>query len=43
MASLHKNITKYGRYLATPYVIHTADLKEQDGITHLPIYMTPFL
>ena len=43
LTSLHKIITKYGRYLAMPYVIHTADLKEQDGITYLPIYMTPFL
>ena len=43
LTSLHKIITKYGQYLTTPYVIHTADLKEQDGITYIPIYMTPFL
>ena len=27
----------------TPYVLHTGDLKEEDGITYLPLYMTPLL
>ena len=30
-------------YLSTPYVIHTSDLAEKDGIVYLPLYMTPLL
>ena len=26
-----------------PYVLHTGDLKEADGIIYLPLYMTPLL
>lgn len=26
-----------------PYVLHTKDLKIQDGITYLPLYMTMLL
>ena len=43
ITSLNKCISKFSSYLATPYVIHTADLKEADGIVFLPIYMTPLL
>lgn len=41
--SLRKCIAKYHASLDTPYVIHTADLKIEDGIVFLPIYMTPLL
>lgn len=41
--SLCKCIEKYGEYLSTPYVIHTADLKKDNGIVYLPLYMTPLL
>lgn len=41
--SLRKCIDKYGRYLATPYLIHDKDLKIENGITFIPIYMTPLL
>ena len=34
---------KYKEQLYIPYVIHTGDLKQQDGITYLPIYMTSLL
>ena len=34
---------KYKEQLYIPYIIHTADLKEKDGITYLPIYMTELL
>jgi len=34
---------KYGQYLSTPFVLHTADLKEDNGIVYLPIYMTGLL
>lgn len=43
LTSLRKCIAKYGSYLATPYVLHAADVKEQDGITYQPLYMTGLL
>lgn len=43
LSSLRKCIKKFGNYLTEPCVIHAADLKEEDGILFLPIYMTPFL
>lgn len=43
LSSLRKCIKKFGNYLTGPCVIHAADLKEEDGILFLPIYMTPFL
>ena len=41
--SLGKFIKKYAEQTATPYVIHTADYKQADGIIYLPIYMTELL
>ena len=43
ITSLKKCIKKYGKQLATPYVLHDKDLKVEDGITYLPLYMTPLL
>ena len=43
LSSLKKCISKYGQYLATPYVVHTADLKTEEGIVYLPLYMVPLL
>ncbi len=43
IASLKKCINKYGNYLATPYVVHAADLKIANGIEYLPLYMVPLL
>ena len=43
LTSLRKCIEKYGDYLSTPYVLHTADLKIENGITYLPLYMTGLL
>ena len=40
LTSLKKCIKKYGEQLHTPYVIHPADLKVEDGIVYLPLYMT---
>jgi hypothetical protein len=37
--SLEKCIKKYGEYLATPYVFHSGDLYEKNGILYLPLYM----
>lgn len=43
LTSLRKCITKYGSCLSTAYVIHPADLKEEDNIVFLPLYMCPLL
>ncbi len=43
LTSLKKCIAKYANQLSTPYVLHDKDLKEQDGIVYLPLYMTPLL
>ena len=43
LSSLKKCINKYGNYLSTPYVLHAADLKIEDGIVYLPLYMAPLL
>ena len=41
--SLRKCIAKYGSQLSTPYVLHDKDMKIEDGIVHMPLYMTPLL
>ena len=41
--SLRKCIAKYGSLLSTPYVLHDKDVKTEDGIVYLPLYMTPLL
>ena len=43
LTSLKKCIAKYGSYLSTAYLIHPADLKEEDNIIYLPLYMCPLL
>ncbi|MCD8291504.1 MAG: ATP-binding protein [Prevotella sp.] len=43
LKSLKKCIAKYSNQLSTPYVLHDGDLKEENGITYLPLYMTPLL
>ncbi len=43
LTSLKKCMAKYGPYLSTAYVIHPADLKEEDNIVYLPLYMCPLL
>lgn len=41
--SLNKFMVKYKEQLHIPYVLHKGDLEIKDGITYLPLYMTPFL
>ena len=41
--SLDKFRAKYGRFLDMPYVLHPRDLKVEDGVTYLPLYMAPLL
>lgn len=43
LSSLKKCIAKYGSYLSTPYVLHDKDLRIEEGITYLPLYMTELL
>lgn len=43
LSSLKKFIAKFKEQTHIPYVLHTGDYKEQDGIVYLPLYMTPLL
>lgn len=43
LSSIKKFINKYKEQTNTPYVLHTKDLKEENGITYLPLYMTMLL
>lgn len=43
LSSLRKFIRKYAEQTHIPYVLHTNDWKEEDGIIFLPLYMTPLL
>ena len=43
LTSLRKFKEKYKEQLHTPYVLHPNDLKEEDGILFLPLYMTPLI
>ena len=40
LSSLNKFRKKYYEQLNEPFVLHTADLFEKDGIIYLPVYMT---
>ena len=42
-ASLKKLYDKYNDYLAQPIILHTSDLKIENDILYLPIYMTMLL
>jgi len=39
--SLTKFRNKYDKQLAVSYIIHSGDLKQEDNIIYLPLYMTP--
>lgn len=43
LTSIQKFMRKYKEQLHIPYVLHTSDLKEENGIVFLPLYMTPLL
>ena len=43
LSSLNKFRGKYRKYLSTPYVLHSGNYKEKDGIIYLPLYMTGLL
>lgn len=43
LSSINKFMKKYKEQINIPYVLHTKDLKEEDGIVYLPLYMTMLL
>ena len=43
LTSIQKCIKKFGQYLSTPYVLHTKDVEQKDGLLYLPLYMTGLL
>ena len=43
LSSLRKFIRKYAEQLHIPYVLHSSDLKTEESIVFLPLYMTPLL
>ena len=43
LSSLQKCMSKFNQYVSNPMVLHSKDLEIKDGITYLPLYMTPLL
>ena len=43
LTSINKCIKKFGQYLSTPYVLHTKDVEQKNGLVYLPLYMTGLL
>ena len=43
LISLEKCIRKYAEYLSTAYVLYDGDLKVENDIVYLPLYMTPVM
>ena len=43
LSSINKFMKKYKEQMNIPYVLHTKDLKEENGIVYLPLYMTMLL
>ena len=43
LSSLRKCMEKFGEYLSTAIVLHGADLREENGILFLPLYMVPLI
>ena len=43
LTSLQKFRQKFAQQLHTPYVLHSGDIMVKDGVTCLPLYMTPLL
>jgi len=43
LSSLRKCMEKFGDYLTTPVVLHGADMKEENGMLFLPLYMAPLI
>ena len=41
--SLDKFLVKYKKFLGPAFVLHSKDIVEKNGVTYLPLYMTPCL
>ena len=41
--SLEKYRTKYAQQIGTPIILHDGDVKEEDGVLYLPVYMAGLL
>ena len=41
--SLNKFRRKFAKFLAAPYLLHVKDVKQEDGVVYLPLYMTSYL
>ncbi|MCL2712672.1 MAG: DUF4143 domain-containing protein [Methanomassiliicoccaceae archaeon] len=42
-SSLDRFLKKFGKRIGQPYIVYTRDLKVDDGIMYIPIYMSMFL
>jgi hypothetical protein len=43
LSSLSKYTKRFAEYMTSPTVLHANDYKLEDGVTYLPLYMTPLL
>ena len=43
LSSLKKFHAKYGQQLATSYVLHSSDVKVENDVVYLPLYMAGML
>ena len=43
MSSLDKFRRKFGQSISAAYVVHPGDIRQQDGILYMPVYMTPWI
>lgn len=43
LSSLRKFMIKYSEQMDIPYVFHSGDLKTEDSITYIPLYMVPLI
>jgi predicted AAA+ superfamily ATPase len=43
LSSLRKFTKKFAEQTHTPYVLHSGDVKQEEGVVYLPLYMTPLL
>lgn len=42
-SSIDKLIKKYQKKIGQPYIVYTKDLKVENGINYIPVYMAMFL
>ena len=42
-SSLDKFRRKFGQSISAAYVVHPGDIRQQDGILYMPVYMAPWI